>query len=304
MCYIYHLFFIIHFVISQCSLSCEGGVKTRTVKCVAKRPGLCDPANRPRSTILCNLQSCSSNHKWTGSSFIPRFRPRVPPKLSTTPPNPTTITDYMTQTSAPTATSDFIHEEDQDFIWVKKTEDDGGHGGVGTKISEEEEGSTNLQTPDKSYTPGYDYIVGEEEREDNIIPTRTPSSVQTPARTHLYTTTVTSPEHANVHTTTQATKTHQTAATPALSFSKWELKPTSSYNLKTNSTTRKTLKILRQTSNATRDLNRDLKVPKQRLETIIRSGHYGNLNAPDPVGRNAFWEVGNWSDVRMQMSFL
>ncbi|KAI7813138.1 putative A disintegrin and metalloproteinase with thrombospondin motifs 12, partial [Triplophysa rosa] len=286
---------------TECSLSCEGGVKTRIVKCVAKRPGQCDPANRPRSTILCNLQSCSSDNKWTGSPFRPRLRPRVPPKISTTPPNPTTVTDYTTQTSTPltaTTASDLIHEEDQGFILVK--EDTGGREKV---PAEEEEGSTDLQTPDKTYTPGYDYIVGEEEREDDVIPTRTPSYVQTTAGTSLHAShpmTVTSPVHANVHTTKQVPKTHQTSVTPVLSSStlKWESssKLHSTAPHVTGEREREavhTVKILRQTSNTTRQVP---KAVKQRAETVNSTGDYGNLNAPDPVRRNAFWEVGNWSD--------
>uniref|UniRef100_A0A8C1KEM8 ADAM metallopeptidase with thrombospondin type 1 motif, 12 n=1 Tax=Cyprinus carpio TaxID=7962 RepID=A0A8C1KEM8_CYPCA len=113
---------------SECSLSCDGGIKSRVVKCVAKQPGQCNLANRPRSTILCNLQSCSSTNRWTGSPFRPRFRPRVPPKIPTQVPGtqtpgysttlvpPNTIT---TNTSPTSTTSDIIHEDDQDFILVR-----------------------------------------------------------------------------------------------------------------------------------------------------------------------------------------
>lgn len=177
---------------------------------------------------------------------------------------------------------------------------------------EEEEGSADLQTPDKAYTPGYDYIGGEEEREDNIIPTRTPSSVRTTARTSLRT----SPAHANIHTTKPVTKTHQTTVTPALRSSsfKWESSLTSTYNPNLHSTAPhvtgerereavQTVKILRQSSNTTRHLNRDLKQPKAFKQRVVNStGGYGNLNVPDPIRRSAFWEVGNWSDVRMHMS--
>lgn len=298
----------------QCSLSCEGGVKTRAVKCVAKQPGQCDPANRPRSTILCNLQSCSSDNKWTGSPFRPRFRPRVPPKISNTPPNPTTVTDYTTQTSIPltaTTPSDFIHEEDQGFILVKNVEED--MGGREKGPAEEEEGSTDL-TPDKTYTPGYDYIVGEEERKDDFIPTRTPPYVQTTAGTSLHVshpTTVTSP---NVHTTKQVTKTCQTTVPPVLSSStfKWvsSSKLPSTATHVTDARQREpvhTVKIPIVTTNTMRHVNGDLKVSKavkQRPETVGSTGDYGNLNAPNPVRRNAFWEVGNWSDVRTHMSSL
>uniref|UniRef100_A0A673HYV7 A disintegrin and metalloproteinase with thrombospondin motifs 12-like n=1 Tax=Sinocyclocheilus rhinocerous TaxID=307959 RepID=A0A673HYV7_9TELE len=136
---------------SECSLSCDGGIKSRFVKCVAKQPGRCNPANRPRSTILCNLQSCSSTNRWTGSPFRPRFPPKIPTDDHKGSDGPVTV---------PTNTED-------------------------------EEGSADLRPPDKIYTPGYDYIVedptGEERaREDNMftstteeVPTSTVQSLHT-----------------------------------------------------------------------------------------------------------------------------
>ncbi|XP_073716344.1 A disintegrin and metalloproteinase with thrombospondin motifs 12-like [Misgurnus anguillicaudatus] len=304
---------------TECSLSCEGGVKSRSVKCVAKRPGQCNPANRPRSTILCNLQSCSSSNKWTGSPFRPRFRPRVPPKIpgySTT----TITTSYITQTTKPITTSDIIHEDDRDLILVRDGDrDNGGHGDTNIKdrsAPEEEEGSTDLQAPDKSspYTPGYDYIVEDQTGEDNIVTlspspetttshevTRRPSSTQM----HYIPTSLQYSDHVTTHQPTTAIPKLST-----LSSYKWKSSPTGSYYLNTDpnlhltvshfntdslQATVPTVKILKKT---TRGLNKT-KVPKavrQRSETLTNTSDYGNLSARDPISRNAFWEVGNWSD--------
>uniref|UniRef100_A0A8C1MG91 ADAM metallopeptidase with thrombospondin type 1 motif, 12 n=1 Tax=Cyprinus carpio TaxID=7962 RepID=A0A8C1MG91_CYPCA len=116
---------------SECSLSCDGGIKSRVIKCMAKQPGRCNSASRPRSTILCNLQSCSSTNRWTGSPFRPRFRPRDRPKVPTQAPGtqtpgysttlmpPNTSTTITTNTFPTSTTSDIIHEDDQDFILVR-----------------------------------------------------------------------------------------------------------------------------------------------------------------------------------------
>ncbi|KAL0194077.1 hypothetical protein M9458_012373, partial [Cirrhinus mrigala] len=149
--------------------------------CVAKQSSQCNTVNRPHSTMFCNLQSCSSPDR-----FRPRFRPRVPPKIPTQAPGtqtpgysttimpPYTSITITTITSSTSTTSDIIHEDDQDFILVKN--DHKGSGGPGTVATntEDEEGSTDLQPPDKSYKPGYDYIVeeptGEEgAREDDVF---------------------------------------------------------------------------------------------------------------------------------------
>uniref|UniRef100_A0A671Q8U0 A disintegrin and metalloproteinase with thrombospondin motifs 12-like n=1 Tax=Sinocyclocheilus anshuiensis TaxID=1608454 RepID=A0A671Q8U0_9TELE len=145
---------------SECSLSCDGGIKSRVVKCVAKQPGRCNPANRPRSTILCNLQSCSSTNRWTGSPFRPRFRPRVPPKIpkqapgtqtpgySTTIVPPNTSSTITTNTSPTSTTSDIIHEDDQDFILCSTT---CGLGAVWRSVacsSEREEDCASVKKPE------------------------------------------------------------------------------------------------------------------------------------------------------------
>uniref|UniRef100_A0AAR2LAV3 ADAM metallopeptidase with thrombospondin type 1 motif, 12 n=1 Tax=Pygocentrus nattereri TaxID=42514 RepID=A0AAR2LAV3_PYGNA len=88
---------------SECSLSCGGGVKSRTVRCLTEPQVSCDPMTRPRSTTFCNLQSCSSNH-----------RPRPQPQKPT--PNVPTHTTRSSPAPTRTAAPDVLHEDDQDFI--------------------------------------------------------------------------------------------------------------------------------------------------------------------------------------------
>lgn len=311
-------------VIPQCSLSCDGGIKSRTVKCVAKQPSLCSPSSRPRSTILCNLQSCSSSNRWTGSPFRPRFRPRVPPKIPTQAPRtqtpgysttiipPNTSTPITTHTNTST-TSDIIHEDDdRDFILVKDgNKDNGGQGAVPTNTKvlgapEDEEGSTDLQPPNKSYTMGYDYIVedptGEERARNDDMFTSTPTSTVRPTTTQ-----------APMHTNTGTIKPTTTSRTQYIDLTTHQSTKTSPYKLNTTpnpkvphtqspQVTLPTVKILRKASQTPKGPNKG-KTPKavrQRPETATSTDDYGNLNAREPISRSAFWEVGNWSDVRMQ----
>ncbi|XP_067263336.1 A disintegrin and metalloproteinase with thrombospondin motifs 12 [Chanodichthys erythropterus] len=307
---------------SECSLSCDGGIKSRTVKCVAKQPSLCSPSSRPRSTILCNLQSCSSSNRWTSSPFRPRFRPRVPPKIptqaprtqtpgySTTiiPPNTSTPIPKHTNTSPTSTTSDIIHEDDRDFILVKDdNKDNGGQGAVPTNTKvlgalEDEEGSTDLQPPNKTTQMGYDYIVedptGEERARDDNMYTSTPTSTVRPTTTQ-----------APVHTNTGTIKPTTTSRTQYIDLTTHQCTKTSPYKLNTTpnpkvphtqspQVTLPTVKILRKASQTPKGPNKG-KTPKavrQRPETATSTDDYGNLNARDPVSRSAFWEVGNWSD--------
>lgn len=190
--------------------------------------------------------------------------------------------------------------------------DNGGWGEVPTNTKdqgapEDEEGSTDLQPPNKSYTTGYDYIVedptGEERARDDDMFTSTPTSTVRPTTTQA-------PMHTNIGTikptTTSRTQyidltTHQYTKT-----SPYELNTTPNsvphLNTQTPQVTLPTVKILKKASQTPKGPNKG-KTPKalrQRPETATTTDDYGNLNARDPVSRSAFWEVGNWSDVRMQ----
>ncbi|XP_042608438.1 A disintegrin and metalloproteinase with thrombospondin motifs 12-like [Cyprinus carpio] len=302
---------------SECSLSCDGGIKSRVIKCMAKQPGRCNSASRPRSTILCNLQSCSSTNRWTGSPFRPRFRPRDRPKVpkqapgtqtpgySTTLMPPNTSTTITTNTFPTSTTSDIIHEDDQDFILVR--DDHKGKGGPGwvPTNTEDEEGSTDLRPPDKSYTPGYDYIAegptGEERTHEDDMFTSTPEEVSTSA---------VQPLHTNIPTTKPAT-TSRTQYNDHMTTSPVLQKTTSSYepnttpnpkvphlNTQSPQATVPTVKILRKASQTPNSpsIGNVSKTGRQKPETGTTTDDYRNLNARDPVSRNAFWKVGTWSD--------
>ncbi|KTG42815.1 hypothetical protein cypCar_00032207 [Cyprinus carpio] len=302
---------------SECSLSCDGGIKSRVIKCMAKQPGRCNSASRPRSTILCNLQSCSSTNRWTGSPFRPRFRPRDRPKVPTQAPGtqtpgysttlmpPNTSTTITTNTFPTSTTSDIIHEDDQDFILVR--DDHKGKGGPGwvPTNTEDEEGSTDLRPPDKSYTPGYDYIAegptGEERTHEDDMFTSTPEEVSTSA---------VQPLHTNIPTTKPAT-TSRTQYNDHMTTSPVLQKTTSSYepnttpnpkvphlNTQSPQATVPTVKILRKASQTPNSpsIGNASKTGRQKPETGTTTDDYRNLNARGPVSRNAFWKVGTWSD--------
>uniref|UniRef100_A0A8C0Y126 ADAM metallopeptidase with thrombospondin type 1 motif, 12 n=1 Tax=Cyprinus carpio carpio TaxID=630221 RepID=A0A8C0Y126_CYPCA len=262
---------------SECSLSCDGGIKSRVIKCMAKQPGRCNSASRPRSTILCNLQSCSSTNRWT----VPTQAPG-------------------TQTPG---------YNDQDFILVR--DDHKGKGGPGwvPTNTEDEEGSTDLRPPDKSYTPGYDYIAegptGEERTHEDDMFTSTPEEVSTSA---------VQPLHTNIPTTKPAT-TSRTQYNDHMTTSPVLQKTTSSYepnttpnpkvphlNTQSPQATVPTVKILRKASQTPNSpsIGNASKTGRQKPETGTTTDDYRNLNARGPVSRNAFWKVGTWSDVRMQ----
>uniref|UniRef100_A0AAR2KLT4 ADAM metallopeptidase with thrombospondin type 1 motif, 12 n=1 Tax=Pygocentrus nattereri TaxID=42514 RepID=A0AAR2KLT4_PYGNA len=212
---------------SECSLSCGGGVKSRTVRCLTEPQVSCDPMTRPRSTTFCNLQSCSSNH-----------RPRPQPQKPT--PNVPTHTTRSSPAPTRTAAPDVLHEDDQDFILVKNALT--ANTGLKTDIiaptsfieigknldfytncyyftvqatptvSEDEEGSADLQPPDRGsrYTPGYDYIVEEDggEERESAFTIRPPLTTTAPPHTPLTT--------AEPHCTAEPTRVLLTTSTPAI----------------------------------------------------------------------------------------
>nr|XP_021332071.1 A disintegrin and metalloproteinase with thrombospondin motifs 12 [Danio rerio] len=286
---------------SECSQSCDGGIKSRMVKCVAKQPSRCNPATRPRSTILCNLQSCSSTNRWTGPRFRPRKIPTQPPGTQTTQYSPTitppnTSTPITTQSNT-SPTSDIIHEDDKDFILVKKN-----NVAVPT-ITEDEEGSTDLQPPDKSYTPGYDYIEDPERiREDDLFTSKPeevlissvqPITMSAPVSTTKPAITTTIRTQYDGHLAT-----HACAKTSLYEFNSTP-KPTLSHlNTLSSQVTVPTVKILRKALQTLKVPNKSnvLKAARLKLQmTTITDDDDGNLNA-QIVSKNAFWKVGNWSD--------
>ncbi|KAF4074761.1 hypothetical protein AMELA_G00243010 [Ameiurus melas] len=155
---------------SECSLTCGGGVKSRSVKCVIEPQIRCDPVTRPRSTTFCNLQSCSRTRPQP-----PTLTPSHDPNDLTSNPTPTPYTP--TTSASHTPTPSVLHKDDQEFILVTNSSVvDDTHTGQNQDQDQEEEGSTDLQQPPDGspYTPGYDYIM-EDGRED-VFTLHTPFS--------------------------------------------------------------------------------------------------------------------------------
>ncbi|KAM9446411.1 A disintegrin and metalloproteinase with thrombospondin motifs 12-like [Clarias gariepinus] len=243
---------------SECSLSCGGGVKSRSVSCVTEPQIHCDPVTRPRSTTFCNLQSCF------------KTRPR--------PPTPTRTPDNITSNPTPTPhtpTPRVLHEDDQDFILVTNSsvKDDT------RDEDEDEEGSTDLQQPPDgpAYTPGYDYIM-EDDRED----TRT---VHTPLSTiHTPQTTVQPHDMATTHThitTTQPARTRMITHTPARVTTK---APT--HTLTHSRTSKQSILKIRPRSH-------NPKVVSKKSKHTPRSPSRSKGGSKNT---GAFWVVGNWSE--------
>ncbi|KAF4074779.1 hypothetical protein AMELA_G00243040 [Ameiurus melas] len=153
-----------------CSLTCGGGVKSRSVKCVIEPQIRCDPVTRPRSTTFCNLQSCSRTRPQP-----PTLTPSHDPNDLTSNPTPTPYTPTVSASHTPTPS--VLHKDDQEFILVTNNSVvDDTHTGQNQDQDQEEEGSTDLQQPPDGspYTPGYDYIM-EDGRED-VFTLHTPFS--------------------------------------------------------------------------------------------------------------------------------
>ncbi|XP_035382028.1 A disintegrin and metalloproteinase with thrombospondin motifs 12 [Electrophorus electricus] len=157
---------------SKCSLTCGGGIKSRVVRCVTEPQVHCDPMTRPRSTVFCNLQSCSSNYRRVSPQ---NPTPKTPARATTISAHPATpgrdhTLSMPTVSPAHVTSPDVFHKDDGD-----STDDDTQtithRPSMNPTISEEQEGSTELLPPDEGsrYTPGYDYMVeqGDDDTERN-----------------------------------------------------------------------------------------------------------------------------------------
>ncbi|XP_062874431.1 A disintegrin and metalloproteinase with thrombospondin motifs 12 [Trichomycterus rosablanca] len=176
---------------SQCSMTCGGGVKSRTVTCGSPHQSRCDPAARPRSTTFCNLQSC------------PKTPPEPPPPPSTPAPrhrpDEATPTSAMpTVSTAHTPTPSVLHPDDGDLILVRNDRTETTTPPTHTHTAEEdEEGSSDPDRPHPGppYTPGYDYITDDGPE--------TPVTLHTPVtstHTHAYLTTPTPSMNTHLQT--------------------------------------------------------------------------------------------------------
>ncbi|XP_066510062.1 A disintegrin and metalloproteinase with thrombospondin motifs 12-like [Hoplias malabaricus] len=267
---------------TECSLSCGGGVKSRAVRCLTEPQVACDPVTRPRSTTFCNLQSCSSIH-----------RPRPQPQS----PTPTIITPTTATSPAPTHTTapDLFHEDDKDFILVKNSgTEDPQHTTTPLPVSEEEEGSAGTQSADEGsrYTPGYDYIMEEDNRK--IVFT---------SKTHMYTSlTTTKPAKIPPFTPTlkTTTRSHSTAAnthtllsteTPPDTHTKVTIAthvdhPHNSHRHKTSTVPKTTPDLHSHTHSHPRKI-------LKKTHTLRSPSNIKNTPGPSAA---AFWVVGNWSE--------
>lgn len=271
----------------QCSLTCGGGVKSRSVKCVIEPQIHCDPVTRPRSTTFCNLQSCS------------RTRPQ-PPTLTpghddlTSNPTPTPYTPTMITSHTPTAS--VLHEDDQEFILVTNSSvvDDTHTGPNQDQEEEEEEGSTDLQQPPDGspYTPGYDYIM-EDETED-VFTLHTPvSTVHTPWTT-------TQPAHiTTTHTFITTTQPARTTITHTFMTNPLTTKLSTHTNThRRTSSTPQNLKVQARSHSPTRThplMTKNKHTPRNPSRSKLTKTGSGENTV-------AFWVVGNWSEVKMYFS--
>lgn len=275
----------------QCSLTCGGGVKSRSVKCVIEPQIRCDPVTRPQSTTFCNLQSCSRTRPQP-----PTLTPGHDPDDLTSNPTPTPYTPTMITSHTPTAS--VLHEDDQEFILVTNSSvvDDTHTGPNQDQEEEEEEGSTDLQQPPDGspYTPGYDYIM-EDETED-VFTLHTPvSTVHTPRTTtqpaHITTT------HTFITTAqparTTITHTFMTTTNPLTT----KLSTHTNTHRRTSSTPQN-LKVQARSHSPTRThplMTKNKHTPRNPSRSKLTKTGSGENTV-------AFWVVGNWSEVKMYFS--
>ncbi|XP_015238080.1 PREDICTED: A disintegrin and metalloproteinase with thrombospondin motifs 7-like [Cyprinodon variegatus] len=185
----------------ECPVTCGGAVRSRTVTCTLAPKMTCDPSTKPRSKSLCALQSCpnSSLHRRYG---IPPAHRRIYPNKTypTIHPSSPSLT-YISSTAVPTSTteettiattkstfssqatvSEIIDPNDREFsALVRKNKD------AKKKVYPKKSSSTdkkrkasvrakeNIDLEEGSaedgglYSPGYDYIVEDNTKEEEKI---------------------------------------------------------------------------------------------------------------------------------------
>ncbi|TRY71432.1 hypothetical protein DNTS_011669 [Danionella cerebrum] len=260
--------------------------ESRIINCGAKPPNHCDAGSRPRSTILCNLQSCTSANRSTGSPTRPQIPPKIPAQterpefgFTKTPPN--------TASTKHTKTSDIIHEDDREFILVKDGQTINDYTTVPTIIGapKDEEGSADLRPLNKNETTGYDYIedaFGEERgRGDNFISGAPGFNIETITVVADVSTAIYSPFNDDFITS------------PNTSSSTNEPSSTPNPRLANPRAPNSAVKVQREAS----QMHKVAKKGHQRQEVMTFTEDYGNLKGKERVTKKAaFWEVGNWSE--------
>uniref|UniRef100_A0A8C9SCL0 ADAM metallopeptidase with thrombospondin type 1 motif, 12 n=1 Tax=Scleropages formosus TaxID=113540 RepID=A0A8C9SCL0_SCLFO len=141
---------------SQCSVSCGGGVKSRTVTCRTAPTHECETSSKPRSRSLCALQGCSSGKKKILPSPSNRNRVHKDPKGSTEPSyrTPTRAAESIATTtvsmSANVDPSISNTEGNFSFFVVQNTsKDDDGTPGIYLVTAENERRTPNFLFPSK-----------------------------------------------------------------------------------------------------------------------------------------------------------
>lgn len=102
---------------SECSVSCGGGVRIRSVTCAKNNGEPCDKTRKPNSRALCGLQQCPSSWRVLrpnkgiifSGKHLPPLKPIVPPtsrhKVLTTPTVPESMSTSTPVTTGPGPTA-------------------------------------------------------------------------------------------------------------------------------------------------------------------------------------------------------
>ncbi|KAM9743757.1 A disintegrin and metalloproteinase with thrombospondin motifs 12-like [Menidia menidia] len=90
----------------ECSATCGGGIRSRSITCALASPQSCDPTTKPRSRSLCALQNCPNSSLRRQPGLPPPYRRIYPPKTSPTkyhgPPTWAPTAEPTTTTKEPT----------------------------------------------------------------------------------------------------------------------------------------------------------------------------------------------------------
>ncbi|XP_061881660.1 A disintegrin and metalloproteinase with thrombospondin motifs 12 isoform X4 [Entelurus aequoreus] len=193
----------------DCPVTCGGGVRSRTVKCILAPKKQCDLATKPRTRSLCALQSCPNSRLQRRPGPPPKYRRIYLPKS-----HPTERSPPLTRTSATAviATTSKIPSTDHYDINVVEKNQRKATSMENTETEERvdvEDGSTPNVVMN---SPGYDYITDDRPREEEGIidldvgTTWVKSSLKsTTPVSHINITPTLQTSVPCMHTTTQAT---------------------------------------------------------------------------------------------------
>ncbi|XP_072243654.1 A disintegrin and metalloproteinase with thrombospondin motifs 12-like [Leuresthes tenuis] len=192
----------------KCSVTCGGGVRSRSVTCALAPQKTCDPSTKPWSRSLCALQNCPNSSLRRQPGLPPSYRRIYPPKTHPTKYQSSTTRAPMSITAAPTkpikesttasipattslstpntAVPDIIDKDEYEFgVMMRKNKDKRRKiyptlsnstekhlrtANVKTENVEDREEEEEGSTPNGvMFTPGYDYVVEDRTSEEKII---------------------------------------------------------------------------------------------------------------------------------------